>query len=157
MFYHLVKNSRHFGIGINKPHHRGAGHVEFAADVGDGFAFPHEGQDFILFGEENLNLRALTRTPSELDAGGFSDGESLLGPHGDQAAFDVGGETEGEAKYLTINGIVERVAFFYGVEFHAGFQAMPHYFHDFDQCPAQSGDFRDDDGVAFFFFFFQFA
>lgn len=83
MFNHFVKNSRHFGIGINKPHHRGAGDVELAADVGDGFAFPHECQDFILFGVENLNLRALTRTPSELDAGGFSDGESLLGPHGD--------------------------------------------------------------------------
>lgn len=83
MFDHFVKNSRHFGIGINKPHHRGAGDVELAADVGDGFAFAHESQDFILIGEENLNLRALTRTPSELNAGGFSDGEGLLGAHGD--------------------------------------------------------------------------
>lgn len=58
---------------------------------------------------------------------------------------------------MTINGIVEGVAFFYGVEFHAGFQAMPHYFHDFDQCSAQSGDFCDDDGVAFFRFFEQSA
>lgn len=83
MFDHFVKNSRHFGIGINKPHYRGAGYVELTADVGDGFAFAHESQDFILIGEENLNLRALTRTPSELDAGGFSDGEGLLGAHGD--------------------------------------------------------------------------
>lgn len=83
MFDHFVKNSRHFGIGINKPHHRGAGYVELAADVGDGFAFAQESQDFILIGEENLYLRALTRMPSELDAGGFSDGEGLLGAHGD--------------------------------------------------------------------------
>lgn len=83
MFDHFVKNSRHFGIGINKPHHCGAGYVELTADVGDGFAFAHESQDFILIGEENLNLRALTRTPSELDAGGFSDGEGFLGAHGD--------------------------------------------------------------------------
>lgn len=79
MFNHFVKNSRHFGIGINKPHHRGAGDVELAADVGDGFAFPHEGQDFILFGVENLNLRALPgRLPSWTPAAFLTARASLV-------------------------------------------------------------------------------
>lgn len=123
-------------------------HVEPPAYLNQGCTFAQQGSHRVApFVQQPLFHAAALAAP-ERHTVRTPRRQGLLRPHRDQAALDLGNQSEGEAEHLAVDAVVEGVTLLRAEEPDVAPQALLHDRHDLGQRPAQPRELGDDERVA---------